>query len=429
MTHEKPSAWISENAVCTFCGCLCDDIPITLEQGRITKVKRCCANGRGIFLDYDPAPQNPKIDGNTVTWNEAISKAVDLLNASDSPLIYGLSSAATAGQRAAISLADKLGAVIDTDGSPAKGALHRAMQSVGMATATLGEIQSRSDLVICWGCNPAETHRRLFDRYAAPMAQSDLFPNGPQNRTLIVVDHHPTQTSDMADRFYQVSPGCDAELLMGLRAIAEGKKLPVDSIGGVGVEDIKKWVDRMKACRYGAIFMGPDFAVQGTVERGVIELFSLVDLLNRHTRFAVLPMPSIGNETGADQVLTWQTGYPFAVSFATGHPVYGPGEFTAVDLLRKKEVDTALIIASNPSANLFSDAVSHLQEIPTIVMDSKENLWTKNATVYLPTARYGIDAAGTYYRMDNVPIRVPKLIDSGRPTDDEILEKIREKIQ
>ena len=36
---------------------------------------------------------------------------------------------------------------------------------------------------------------------------------------------------------------------------------------------------------------------------------------------------------GADNVLTWQTGYPFAVSLARGYPRFGPGEYTATDVL------------------------------------------------------------------------------------------------
>ena len=41
---------------------------------------------------------------------------------------------------------------------------------------------------------------------------------------------------------------------------------------------------------------------------------------------------------GADDVLLWTTGYPFAVNLARGYPRFGPGEFSANDALARREV-------------------------------------------------------------------------------------------
>ena len=38
---------VERNVVCTFCGCLCDDINLTIEDDRIVKVEKACGNGRG----------------------------------------------------------------------------------------------------------------------------------------------------------------------------------------------------------------------------------------------------------------------------------------------------------------------------------------------------------------------------------------------
>lgn len=35
----------AKDVVCTFCGCLCDDIILTLDENRIVRVERACANG------------------------------------------------------------------------------------------------------------------------------------------------------------------------------------------------------------------------------------------------------------------------------------------------------------------------------------------------------------------------------------------------
>jgi formylmethanofuran dehydrogenase subunit B len=44
--------------------------------------------------------------------------------------------------------------------------------------------------------------------------------------------------------------------------------------------------------------------------------------------------------------------------------------------------------------------------------------------VVLPTAIYGVSAAGTAYRMDNVPLPLKKVVDSPQPTDEEVLSEI-----
>jgi formylmethanofuran dehydrogenase subunit B len=158
----------------------------------------------------------------------------------------------------------------------------------------------------------------------------------------------------------------------------------------------------------------------------VSELFALVAELNQYGRFSVIPMRGHGNVAGADQVMTWQTGYPFAVSFNRGYPQYGPGEFTTVDVLARGEVDAALIIASDPAAHLPQVAVKHLGQIPTIVLDPMPTLTGAKAQVILPTACYGLDAAGTAYRMDSVPLRLRPVLPRQRPTDEDILERIME---
>ena len=81
-----------ENAVCSFCGCLCDDIVVEVEDGKINRVRKVCANGRGLFDHYDPTPRLPTVDGQEVGWEEAVAEAARVLNEADSPLIYGLSS-------------------------------------------------------------------------------------------------------------------------------------------------------------------------------------------------------------------------------------------------------------------------------------------------------------------------------------------------
>jgi formylmethanofuran dehydrogenase subunit B len=57
------------------------------------------------------------------------------------------------------------------------------------------------------------------------------------------------------------------------------------------------------------------------------------------------------------------------------------------------------------------------------------NLTSESAQVFFPTGSYGVDAAGTCYRMDNVPIRLREVIAPMRPTDEAILGQIIEEIK
>lgn len=76
-----------------------------------------------------------------------------------------------------------------------------------------------------------------------------------------------------------------------------------------------------------------------------------------------------GDVTGADNVLCWHTGYPFAIDLQRGHPHYNPGEFTANEMLSRGEVDACLLV-SGETWNLFDpQALAALRRIPTVVLD------------------------------------------------------------
>ena len=50
---QTPELKIVEDATCTFCGCVCDDIELTVEGNKITKAKRACVLGDGWFLNHE----------------------------------------------------------------------------------------------------------------------------------------------------------------------------------------------------------------------------------------------------------------------------------------------------------------------------------------------------------------------------------------
>lgn len=417
----------AENVVCTFCGCLCDDLKVEVKDDGTFEAKGACANGKGHIETYDPSEIPPRIHGQRVSWDEAFEKAASILVESRSPLFYGLSSTATEVQRKCVALADVLGAVIDTTSSVCHGPTGIAMQNWGEPTCSLGEVMNRADLLLFWGCNPAVAHSRHFVRYSL-MPKGRYVPGGRKDRTLVLVDIRDTPSSRAADVFLKIRQGSDYEVLSALRALVQGRRLDASEIGGIGKGQLVELAEKMKGSRYGVAFFGMGLTMTPGRDLNVGQYFSLVRDLNAFTRFSVVAMRGHGNVAGADAVLTWQTGYPFAVSLAGGVPRYGPGEFTAVDMLARREADAALIVASDPMAHFPGEAAGTLSGIPTVVIDPAESLTASAATVYLPGAQYGVDAEGTYYRMDGVPVRARAFLRRHRPTDEEIFDRLIEEV-
>jgi formylmethanofuran dehydrogenase subunit B len=156
---------------------------------------------------------------------------------------------------------------------------------------------------------------------------------------------------------------------------------------------------------------------------------SLVREMNQFTRWTVLPMRGHGNVTGADQVVSWTTGYPFGVNLCRGYPRFNPGEYTSTDVFSRKEADAALVIAADPMANFSQPAREHLQSIKTIVLDPKLSKTAQIATVAFTTSAYGINTKGTVYRMDSVPIPLRPSVNSPYKSDEEILTAIGTRIR
>ena len=162
--------------------------------------------------------------------------------------------------------------------------------------------------------------------------------------------------------------------------------------------------NRMKRCRSGVVFFGLGLSQSGLGHVNVEALLRLVAELNGHTRFYARRMRIPGDVTGADNVLCWQTGYPFSVNLSRGYPRYNPGEYSANELLARKEVDACLFVGSEGVAKLSPPALDQLRRIPIIALVHPTVDSTPTPTIRFTTAVYGIHLGGTAYRMDEVPI-------------------------
>jgi formylmethanofuran dehydrogenase subunit B len=421
-----------DHVVCAFCGCDCDDISVVVEGDRITQARNACALGKAWFLSHGTDSGLPvaRMDGRPVSLEEGIETAARRLAAARYPLVYGLSSTSCEAQRKSVALCELLGGCIDCCTSVCHGPSGMALQAVGEPTCTLGEVKNRADLVIYWGSNPGESHPRHMARYAVT-ATGMFIPRGRKDRTVAVVDVRRTPSVNAADIFLQIQPGKDFEALWTLQALVNGQKLDEAAVAGIGItmEQLTDLAERMMRCKFGVLFVGQGITQTRGKHFNTSAAFLLVRALHRHTKFALIPMRGHGNVTGIDNVLAWQTGYPFGVNFSLGYPRFNPGEFTVVDLLSRNEVDAALIVASDPVSSLPAKAVRRLSEIPTIALDTHESETTRRAQVAFTTATAGIHAEGTVYRMDNIPIRLRKVIPSPYPSDEEVIDLLLARVK
>jgi formylmethanofuran dehydrogenase subunit B len=250
-------------------------------------------------------------------------------------------------------------------------------------------------------------------------------------RKLMVVDVRRTRSAEMADYFVQVEPNKDYELFQAFRALVRDQELDVDEVAGIPVGYLEEIADVMVNCSFGVFFFGLGLPMSAGKHRNVDAAISLARDLNTRTKFAIMPMRGHFNVSGADTVFTWQTGYPYAVDFTLGYPRYNPGETSAVDVLLRRETDAALVVASDPVANFPKKAAEHLVRNPLIVIDPHMNATSQMADIAFPSAFVGIEAEGTAYRMDQVPLPLKQIVPppEGILTDEEILTRLLSEVR
>jgi formylmethanofuran dehydrogenase subunit B len=132
-------------------------------------------------------------------------------------------------------------------------------------------------------------------------------------------------------------------------------------------------------------------------------LIALAHALNSPTRAALSLLRAGGNRSGADAVLSWQTGYPMSVDFSRGYPQYRPHDGSAASRLHRGEVDAVLVLGE--VSGVPGTVVSLMTRLPCVVIGPRVSTsLLKNKDVVVDSAVAGIHEAGTAVRMDDVPL-------------------------
>lgn len=425
---------IIKDVICPFCGCLCDDLAVEVENNKVIDVKHACkisaAKIRGHNRIEAPMMRESKTDEfREVSYDEAINEAAKILVDSKRPLMYGWASGLCEMIKKGVLLAEEVGGILDNTASVCHGPSTLGVQEKGIPTGTLGQFANRSDVVIFWGCNPVQAHPRHMSRYSV-FAKGFFTNKGRKDRKIVVVDVRKTDTAEMADEYIQVNPGEDYKLLAAFRAaVADKADVIPDTVSGVSKEKIVELAAAMKDAKYGIIYFGMGVTQTRCKYKNIDIAVSLTTDLNAYTKFSIIPMRGHYNVTGAGQVFAWETGYPNGIDMSRGVPYYNPGETCSNDMLMREELDSAFVIGGDAGAHFPAQSIARMAKIPVIQVDPFHNPTTEMANIVIPVKVSGVELAGTAYRMDSVCLRMRKLVDVDFPSDEEVLDKILAKVK
>lgn len=403
-----------EHVVCLGCGCACDDVGVRVEGGRITEVSPTCPRGRAWFGD-GTVPGAVRVDGRDASPEDALAAGAELLaRARGRVLVYLGPDLSAEAQRAALGLADLLHATVDTATSSTAGTGLVAAQQRGRAAATLGEIRNRADLLLFWAVDPADRYGRFLERYVPEAGGTHISPG---SRTVLSVSVGADRGPAGAASALALEPAEEVAALSVMRAAVGG------AVGSAGLGELpaalRQAADMARQAaraRYAVLVHDAEPAREECRDPRRIEgLIALAQALNGPTRAALVSLRAGGNRNGAEVVSSAQTGYPFAVDFARGHPEYAPG---ARGLARLARGGYGAALVAGSGSGLDDDAVRALGAVPTVVVGPRASEAPFTTRVAIDTGIAGIHEAGTAYRMDDLPLPLRPPLEGPRGAQD-----------
>lgn len=400
----------TKNIVCPVCGASCDDIQVELEGQGLT-VRNACKMGNAKFQEV-VSPHRireplVRADGDLrrASWDEAIEMTARILANSERPLLFMGSETSTEAMEVGIHMAEFLGGIADSNSTVCHGPTTMGIQEAGRVGATAGQSKSRADLTVYWGSNPLESMPRHMSRYAV-YPRGYWTQRGRFDRTIICVDPRRSVTAENSDLHIQLNPNTDYELLSALLTLLHGKRPhpSVEEVTGVSISEMEKMLTMMKSCNFGAIYVGLGIASSYGKHRNAEMAFNLVKELNSHTKFVIGALRGHCNVAGFNQIASYLYGFPFGLDFSRGYPRYNPGEYTAVDVLRDRDVDAAFILSADLVSHFPAACSEYLAQIPVACIDIAPCPTTMISDVVLPGVIDAMESDGTFYRLDDVPI-------------------------
>ena len=425
---------------CSGCSLLCDDIIVKSDGLFIDKVIGACLKGKERFDQVSAKNRitSPMIRKNdeliNVSWEKALTKTVEIIKNSSTPLLYGFSNVTCEAQRAGMDLAREINGFIDSNASICQGKILNKTKAQGINLTTITEIINKGDLIILWGANPAETIPRLLNKVL--FSRGKFRMTGREIKTLVIID--PVKTASfnvmgVRDLALIIEPDKDIELVQMLKEeCCSVDSIPSRGVAGVDKNDLKRLLLHLTGAENGVIILGQG-VIQPHADYDLIEeLLDLLQLINSRQakgRVSLLLLGGHFNMAGFDHVALSSYGVSGKLQFESKKLV--KSEETIVSKINKENFDCSIIVGTDPISHLPHSLSSKLAKKPLIVIDNHNSATSSIADVVLPTTITGIESGGLVYRIDQVPVELKKILNppNGIPSDEELLNQLIEKLK
>src|SRR5262245_14710072 len=416
----KGSTKLVRDAACPFCALACDDLVIEQSFGAALSVRENgCDLSRRSFARAI-ADGTPEVAGKPSSLDGAVAQAVRLLGSSRAPLFAGIA-ADVAGVRAALNLAERIGAVVDDLGSEGLFRNLRVLQDSGWMTTTLSEIRNRMDTMLIVGPDPAHTFPRFYERCVLP-ADTTLGTR-QSSRRLFRLGAATSDRAALSNGVKVEQLPCDDDrlpaVLAALRALINGKNVAASAAAELSLSSLTEIADALRKAEYGVVVWSSAAFSAGSSEMIVQVLVELVRDLNRTTRCSGFPLGGNDNLIGANQTCTWQYGLPLRTSFGGAIPVHDPLLNSARRRLVATETDAVVWISA------FRDQVPSGLPANVVALAPPGTRFERTPAVQIPIGTPGIDHAGQIFRMDSVvALPLHGLLQRNLPSAADVLGRI-----
>jgi formylmethanofuran dehydrogenase subunit B len=319
------------------------------------------------------------IAGQPATLDAAIEGAAKLLASSRCALIAGLGTD-IAGARAAITLADRIGAIVDHMHSDAVLRDLDVMRSSGMFTTTPTEAHVRADTLLLIGPGLGGGWRELPPLLFAAPQRGEV--GSPIERRIYCICPASNWSVPASAVVIKGRQGEIPTLLAALRARLADR--PVGKTRGPS-SNLDQVATALKAARFGVAFWSAAAIDAPTIEM----LCGLLNDLNAATRFSGLPLPAADNAIGVVQTCAWMTGLPVRTGFARVFPEHDPWLFNSHRVVSDGEADCLLWISAYRAG-----APPWRTGPPTIALTARDANFDRPPRVHIAVGCPGVDHAG-----------------------------------
>lgn len=391
---------------CPFCSLFCSDILITgIDNGYPVLQPGCAKANAGIRRTLQKVDL-PLVSGKSTSWEHAVEETVRKLRSSHQPLVLLTGELSREEASAAVILAQKAGACIDTFASTLNTAWMLGTCSPGVRTCSAEAITGRA--VLAWGVD--------FDRNAPRFF--DLFTTREEAKLFSINSFLPNQVAAVSLN----SPGSDLEFLLDLnRAL---RKLTASPIAA---QLAKELVKAGSGCILADV--DPSLTINGWY---LAELSRLAINLEEATGelWDFFPIFPASNWNGVQVALEVITGFPGGIRFALAEDdqaeaviEYSPTDLDAEKLIKRNEIDLLIVAGGENWVDIPRD-----EAYPTerVVLSASPPI--QETDVWLPVAKAGIHTGGTALRFDGALVSLSPIIENNRPTASEILKKLAEAV-